>query len=226
MYPAVHKLVSYDTAKYNFAQIIAEDVFQVEDLSRLHETILQQKVDRGEEPVITYQDNMIERDILQCMEQKSRLSQVYHDFVWYAISPWFKGSMGYSGYPKFRVQMAGSPSVSKWHRDAEVTGRHDQITVWVPCVDTFDTNTLWVETEYGNQDYRPIPVKYGQALLLDSSYLWHGSVSNTTDVTRVSFDLRLNPKRLHRGAFPDYGILSARPPGYASKLTLPTFTME
>jgi ectoine hydroxylase-related dioxygenase (phytanoyl-CoA dioxygenase family) len=77
-------------------------------------------------------------------------------------------------------------------------------------VDAFDTNTIWVETDYGRGDYVPVPVSYGEILLFDGGWLLHGSVPNTTPVTRVSFDFRFAAKRAD---LPNrtLGVLDARP---------------
>jgi ectoine hydroxylase-related dioxygenase (phytanoyl-CoA dioxygenase family) len=91
------------------------------------------------------------------------------------------------------VHLAGSPSASAWHTDQQVTGRDDQINVWLPFADTCPANTLWVETEYGRGDYRPICVRYGQMLLFDGGRLSHGTVRNDSPLTRVSMDFRFAP---------------------------------
>ena len=75
-----------------------------------------------------------------------------------------------------------------------MTGRDDQINVWLPFVSTCDANTLWTETDYGRGDYRPVTVEYGQLLLFDGGLLSHGTVANTSGQTRVSMDLRIAPR--------------------------------
>ena len=92
------------------------------------------------------------------------------------------------------MHLAGSPSASSWHTDHQVTGRADQINVWLPFVTTCAANTLWVESGYGRGDYTPIPVQYGQMLLFDGGLLSHGTIENTSGKTRVSMDLRFAPK--------------------------------
>lgn len=216
MHRPAFKFVSYDVTKYCFANLFASQVFRVKNLSLLHEKILTRKRESGENSEITYEDNLAARELLKQSTAKSWFWPLYRAFAINVIAPLFGNNMTYNWPPVFRVHMANSPSVSAWHRDVEVTGRDDLITIWVPFVDTFDTNSIWVETEYGNQDYAPVEVKYGQALLFDSGYLWHGSVSNTTNVTRVSMDFRVSPKRKDLKQ-PDLGILSARPPGMKVK---------
>ena len=153
---------------------------------------------------------MAERQLLSDVKDEARFYTLYHAFVKGVISPHFGNKVTYSTHPRFRVHMPNTPSVSAWHRDVDVTGRFDQINAWVPFVDSFDTVTVWVETDYGKQDFAPIPVKYGQVLLFDGGCLWHGSVANETPVTRVSMDLRFAPMRTDLDN-PDLGILAGRP---------------
>lgn len=214
----VHKFVEYDTAKYPFARIFAERVARAPDLSRFHEVFLKRKLDGGgAEAAITYQDNIATRALLKRAAQEPWFFKLYRAFVVNIIGPLFGGHLTYNWPPVFRVHMGGSPSISALHRDTEVTGRHDLIAVWVPFVDTFGANTIWIEKEYGSRDLAPVAVNYGQALMFDSGYLWHASVPNTTDVTRFSMDFRVASKP--GGAEPpDLGILAARPPGYEAQL--------
>ncbi|HEX8773826.1 MAG TPA: hypothetical protein VF735_09460 [Pyrinomonadaceae bacterium] len=214
----VFKFVSYDTTKYPFAKVFAEHVIHTDDLSRYHEVCLKRKRERGEEGVITYRDNLVTRQRLKRAAERPWFFKLYRAFVVNIFTPLFGGKMTYNWPPVFRVHMGNSPSISALHRDTEVTGRHDLIAVWVPFVDTFGTNTIWVETEYGNKELAPVAVRYGQALMFDSGYLWHASVANTTNVTRFGMDFRVAPKRTDVEA-PDLGILKARPIGYETQLS-------
>jgi len=67
--------------------------------------------------------------------------------------------------------------------DADVTGRPEQINIWLPVTDSFGANCLWVESEFGKGDHQPVPVHYGQALFFDG-FLSHGTVPNDTDTIR------------------------------------------
>jgi hypothetical protein len=209
----VFKFLSYDTTKYPFAKVFAEHVVHTPDLSRFHEVSLNGKPDSER----AYEASLATRELLRQAGQRPWFFKLYRAFVLNEIAPLFGSKLGYNWPPVFRVHMGGARSISAWHRDTEVTGRHDLIAVWVPFVDTFGNNTIWIETEYGNRKFAPVSVNYGQALMFDSGYLWHGSVLNTTDVTRFSMDFRVSPKRIHP-AEPELGILSARPVGFESQL--------
>ena len=202
------KIVTYDTTRFKFAEVFSH-IFKVRKISRLHHAILSKKrQQKGPDTHLTYKDSRGLRDWLTQQAEDSWFYPVYVPFVKQVIVPFFDGKISYAQRPRFRVHLAGSPSVSDWHRDTDITGRFDQITAWVPAVDCSGTNALWVESDYGKRDYQPVTVKYGEVLLFDGG-LYHGSVANETEITRVGFDLRFAPLAEHDGA--DLGILSQRP---------------
>lgn len=204
------RLIGYDTAAYPFAEIVAAQVFGVPaDLARLHERAAALLGSGAGEP-LGYRDNLELRRRLAEVAIDSDLMATYRRLVEEVVAPLFGGRISFSRKPTFRVHMAGTTGVSNWHTDAEVTGRHDQINAWVPFTDTFATNTIWVERDYGTGDYVPVEVAYGEILLFDGGWLSHGSVPNETDSTRVSADFRFSPLRDDLPQ-PDLGILAGRP---------------
>ena len=63
----------------------------------------------------------------------------------------------------------------------------------MPLTNVWGEISLWVESEIGAKDYKPIILKAGQALIFDGVNLGHVSKVNTTNSTRVSFDFRFMP---------------------------------
>lgn len=182
------RLLGYDTACFPFASLAAQ-ALQVGDLSALHE----QRGDLSQPP--RYADNVrLRRELLLRLEVTPFFSY-YDALVCTVVAPLFGERLSYSRRPQFRVHLAGSPSASAWHTDQQVTGRDDQINIWLPFTSTCTANTLWVESGYGCGDYAPVPVEYGQMLLFDGGLLSHGTVENTSSQTRVSMDLRFVPHR-------------------------------
>jgi hypothetical protein len=184
------RLLTYDTDRFPFAAWLAAEVFKVQRLDDLHVDWQRYKQRKGLPDGLGYGDNLLLRSLMQKLPDHSPFYRLYHAFTRRVIAPEFGHKISYSSHPKMRVHLAGTPTVSKWHRDAEVTNRDDQMNVWLPFTDTYDSNTLWIETEYGRQDYKPVTVRYGQALVFDGGYLTHGTVANNTHKTRVSADFR------------------------------------
>lgn len=181
-------LLNYDVRRFGFGEYLARHVFRVQDLTRLHVMWARYK---GRP--LEYRDNLKLRDMMQRLPPSSAFYRIYERFNCRLVAPMFGGCISYSAAPKMRVHLAGTGSVSLWHRDADVTGRTEQINIWVPVTDSFGTNCLWVESDYGKGDHQPIPVRYGQALFFDGGFLSHGTQPNDTDVTRISFDMRFAP---------------------------------
>lgn len=185
----------YSTQKFPFAQILEEQVFKFKPLSKLHEHWLFYKQRKhGKKARLVYADNLHLRSLMQNLPDHAPFYKLYYRFVQHVIAPLFGGKIAYSNHPKMRVHLAGTPSVSKWHRDVDITKRPDQINVFLPFTPCFDTNTLWCESSYHLKDYQPIPIAYGEALIFDGGYLSHGTIANTTNTTRVSLDFRFAVK--------------------------------
>ena len=186
-------LIAYDVASYPFAEWVAGAVFKVRRLDELHEAWLRHKLAKGLAPTLDYADNLRLRALMQQLPDDSPFYTLYRRFVRRVLAPWFDGKISYASHPKMRVHLAGTPTVSKWHRDVEVTRRPELITVWLPFTDAFGSNALWVESGYGMGDHRPVPVAYGQALVFDGGFLEHGTVGNDSGRSRVSIDFRFSP---------------------------------
>jgi hypothetical protein len=203
--------VHYDTERFDFHGMIGE-VLGVAELSELHEHVLAAKRRAGESTTLRYEDNLALRSKLAAIPDDAPFYALYRRFIAEVIAPLFGGRIGFTSHPTFRVHMAGTIGVSKWHTDAEVTGEPRYITVWVPFMDVSGTNALWVESDYGRGDHAPVAVAHGEALVFDGSCLNHGSVPNRTDVSRVSMDFRFIVRA--RGDAPprDLGVLAGRPP--------------
>merc|ERR1712039_1150424 len=97
------------------------------------------------------------------------------------------------------------------HCDADYHGHHPtEANFWVPLVTVGGANTLWVESAPEADDFRPIALGLGDVLRFNGSRCRHHTVPNTTDVTRVSFDLRAIPASSVKGSPPerigDYGV--------------------
>ena len=54
-------------------------------------------------------------------------------------------------------------------------------------------NSLWIESKVGSGQYEAVNMKPGQLLIFDGVNLRHGSKTNSTAATRISFDLRFLP---------------------------------
>lgn len=198
--------LEYDRDRYPFARYFCEAVFAVDSLEMLHHSHWFRPGSRA-----GYADNLRLRERMQRLPLTSGFYSIYDRFVRQVVVRHFGGRLSYARCPKMRVHLAGTGSVSRWHRDADVTGRLEQINLWLPATDCFAGNTLWVEDDYGSGRYQPIAVRHGQALFFDGGLLSHGTVANDTASSRVSFDLRFAASRTPPTAMTTL-LLGQRPP--------------
>ena len=109
----------------------------------------------------------------------------------------------YQRLPSLRIQYPGKPSYGVMHTDREYNHPPEEINVWVPITEVRGTASMVIESDFGKHDYAPVEMPYGQMVIFDSG-LMHGNVVNEEGYTRMSFDLRVIPKRIYRdskGAF-------------------------
>ena len=118
---------------------------------------------------------------------------VYRRFVRDLIQPIFKEDVVYQKVPTFRIALPGNVSVGEFHRDRDYGHSREEINFLLPLTKAFDTNTIWIESSEGLEDYQPQTLEYGQVLVFDGANLKHGNHANRTGRTRVSFDLRVIP---------------------------------
>lgn len=187
-------LLHYSTREWPFAALLTRDVFKVRQLHRLHAFVLEKKQRLGGKAELTYDDNLKMRQLMQNLPDECPFYRLYHAFMSKVLSPLAGCAISYSSHPKMRVHFAGTSSVSSFHDDVSITGRVDQINLWIPFTDVHGGSSMWIESDYGSGNYVPAIMRYGQALIFDGGYLRHGTHENTTGITRISMDLRFSIK--------------------------------
>ena len=188
------KLYEYDVSTYNFPQIIA-GYLQVDDLSAL-------RSDVGDDP--TQAKNSLYKNMEQATHYRhlyehlngaagERFYDTYERFVREVIQPQYGEPIFYQKKPSHRILFYNNPGESRFHRDKDYGHSTAEINYSVPQTDAFDTNTFWIESEEGKEDFTPIEMKLGQFVRFNGASLKHGAKANTTGKSRVSFDFRVIP---------------------------------
>lgn len=187
-------LVSYDVACYPFQKVLEKQVFKIPKLGEMHQVWKKQT----NKEKLNYSDNLTLRKVMQDLPDDALFYKIYHQWIADIIAPHYANRVSYSKHPKMRVHLAGTGTVSDFHRDVDVTGRADQVNCYLPFTDVFEGSTLYCETDYDSGNYEPLNLKYGEALLWDGGMLKHGTYFNHTDNTRVSCDFRFSYQN-HKG---------------------------
>jgi ectoine hydroxylase-related dioxygenase (phytanoyl-CoA dioxygenase family) len=108
----------------------------------------------------------------------------------------------YQDKPTLRVHMPGQSHVCTRHRDYSYKRQPTEINVWLPLTAVGGTNSLWVESEPGCEDFTPFETNgFGEAVLFWGNQCEHYTVQNTTDTTRVSLDFRVVRSDLYVPAY-------------------------
>ena len=117
---------------------------------------------------------------------------IYRKFVNTISKDIFKEKLVYQKKPTLRVQFPRNKAVGEWHRDRDYSHPLEEINIWVPITDAYETNTIWLESSFDKGDYAPVNMSFGEMLLFDSG-LTHGNKINQENKTRLSFDFRVIP---------------------------------
>lgn len=121
------------------------------------------------------------------------LAELYGAFLTGQVARMWDEPLAVQRVPTFRVAMPGSTAVREYHTDGDYRHQQGTVNFWVPLTDAYDTNTIWLESEPGRGDYKPVTMEPGEMLRFDGVNLRHGNEKNDTGRTRVSFDFRVIP---------------------------------
>jgi hypothetical protein len=96
----------------------------------------------------------------------------------------------YQRDPTLRVNVPGNRT-GPFHTDAEYNHPTRSINFILAVTSMFESNTIVCESSPDARDFRHITMSPGDVFQFDGMQCMHGSLVNTTSVTRVSIDFRL-----------------------------------
>ncbi|MEN3309338.1 MAG: hypothetical protein V7603_5540 [Micromonosporaceae bacterium] len=182
------RVETYDLREYPFPSVAAA-VLGIDRLESLHEHYPLPEGSTGD------QDAPVHAVFYQRYPQ---IRAHYERFLRERIAPDYGEDLCVQRVPSFRVQYPGVTASREFHRDSDYNHQTGTINYWLPVTRAFATNTVWIETEPDAGEFHPVEMSPGQFLRFDALRLKHGSHPNGTGVTRVSFDFRVLPLRMHR----------------------------
>jgi ectoine hydroxylase-related dioxygenase (phytanoyl-CoA dioxygenase family) len=184
------KKYSYDTLVFNFSDIVQKR-FNIDRLDQIH-TVATEKLEIPDDPSKD-QKTIFHKMFYPIYEdENSEFLIIYKQFVQYLIDKHFSTeNMVYQTKPTFRVQAPDNIAVARWHKDKAYNHSSNEVNIFLPLTDAFDTNTIWAETEEDKGDYIPMEAKVGEYYIWNGANLLHGNKENKTGVRRVSVDFRL-----------------------------------
>ncbi|WKN45146.1 hypothetical protein [Tunicatimonas pelagia] len=186
-------IFDYDQEEYNFAEIIT-DYLEADDLSQLRASLNGEKFEANSLYKNMEQSSVYQR-LYACLnsEEGKQFYNTYERFVQEVIRPQYDEPILYQKKPTHRILFLDTPGISRFHRDRDYGHNTAEINYFVPQTKAFDTNTVWIESEEGLQDFNPMELEIGQFARFNGASLEHGAVVNATGKSRVSFDFRIIP---------------------------------
>jgi hypothetical protein len=183
MYLQTPYKIKYDTERFPFRKIV-EEILEVKELEKIHEVESYELLSREQDQKTIWHSKYYKLF-------KEKFQPLYLEFVSHIKERFEYQEIVYQKIPTFRVHMVDNVGVGEWHKDRTYEHGTTEVNFWLPFVDTFDTNTIWMESKEDKGDYMPYDVKYGEILIFDGANLVHGNKINKTKSTRISVDFRL-----------------------------------
>ena len=188
------KTFGYSTAKYPIRELI-KTALGVSSLSLIHKDekfIYNNKFKRKIDQSTHYHKLFYE------LARTKEFSVLYREFLLDCVKPIFQEEIVFQKIPTFRIHFPGNIAVGEYHRDRDYRDSDwakdvKEKNFFLPITDAFDTNTIWVESEEGKEDFQPMIKEYGQFVMWDGLNLKHGNKTNKETLSRISFDFRVMP---------------------------------
>ena len=161
-------------------------------LERLHEYF---HADRGSK-----RDRREKLALLRPLTDASRRASfwsAYEGLVLELLAPRVRAAMGcdrllFQSFPCVRVHRPGEFSIGP-HCDAQYQAPDGNLNYYLPLTAIGGTNSLYLESEPGAEDWHPLELSYGELQTFYGVYCAHFTAENTTGTTRASLDFRLVP---------------------------------
>ena len=183
MYLKTPYKIKYDTRLFPFREII-QDILEEKDLEKLHLKEKYEVLSREKDQKTQWHRKYYEKFETLFKPTYLRLLEDIKERFEYS-------ELIYQKIPTFRVHLVENLGVGEWHRDRAYNHGRTEVNFWMPFTDAYSTNTIWMESKEGYDDYSPYDVKYGEILVFDGANLNHGNKINNTECTRISIDFRL-----------------------------------
>ncbi len=187
------KLIAYDASKWEFRKAISM-ILGVENLEKIHEARNYEKFDREHDQSSVWHK--------MYYDGNANFLELYKKFIDEEIRKLFPQEefLVYQKIPTFRVHLKNNVSVGEFHRDRDYNHGRNEINFHLPFTDTNESNSIWMESSEGLEDYRPYVLKYGEVLMFDGANLKHGNKLNNSETTRISVDFRVVPFSKYEGS--------------------------
>jgi len=144
------------------------------------------------------------------VDSDPQFQKTYSQFILEFLRPLFpqETSIVVQKTPNLRISFPGQTAIGSrpeepnnkvigLHKDSDFGHHPQEINFIIPLTDMFNTNTIFVEPRVNSntplETYQPLTLTVNQCAQVQFSQLYHYNQRNTTQVTRISLDLRVIP---------------------------------
>jgi hypothetical protein len=189
------KIFKYDVNTYNFPKII-RDYLEVEELSEVKAEAREPSSENKNSLYKNMEQTILHKRLYEKLnsEEGEKFNQTFHQFIKDVVRPQYDEGIYYQSKPSHRILYSNAEGVSRFHRDRDYGHNQAEINYFLPLTKTYDTNSLWIESQEGKEDYKAMELEPGQFLRFNGVNLKHGAKNNLTGKSRVSFDFRIIPE--------------------------------
>ena len=184
------KRIEYNTKQYAFREIIC-NWFETYDLSKLHFIKDYEHFERENDQSTIWHKTYYEK-----IRSDKSFDDIYTQFLNDVIKPRYGEEIVYQKIPTFRVHLPGNIAVGEFHkdkyyRDVKWAEKVKETNYYLPLTKAYGTNTIWMESEEGKEDFKGYDVSYGEILVFSGPNLLHGNQTNIEKDSRCSIDFRI-----------------------------------
>lgn len=179
--------IPYYAQTYDFVKVV-EDLFETNRLQDLHEEH-RELFKVGADSVTAFHNKFYDKYRAGWEEMET----LYEKFIEDVISPLYGEDFLYQRFPTFRVHLNGNVAVGAFHNDASFGHPAGEINYIIPLTNSYDTASVWIESEPGKEDFFAVYMMIGQLIQFNGNQLTHGNKVNVEGRTRCSMDFRVLP---------------------------------
>lgn len=188
------KIITYNTEEYPLKEVIIK-LLECNNLSKIHQEknfdeLIKQSIDNTHK----FQQSEYHQ---KYYSNFGVVETVYKSLLLDVIKPLYNNeNIVYQNIPTFRLHFPNGLAVGMFHKDKDLRDYewHESIkedNYYLPFTDSYDSNTIWAESEEDKGDYSPMNCNYGEFIQWDGTNLSHGNKINMTNDTRISIDFRV-----------------------------------
>lgn len=208
-----HKLYKYNTNNNKFLEFF-ENLYDTKELSSLHENSTDFNELKNKNGLLDDRETDLHKKFYNEIKSNNEFKILYCNFIKEIYSEFFPEEkiMIYQSFPSVRLQFENSVTIPP-HCDSDELGCHPigEKNFLVPITKMTNSNTLHIESEPGNKDFKPINMEYGNLLFFNGNKCIHYNERNKEGKLRISLDFRIVKKNDYMNYVKNERIMETNP---------------